>query len=175
GEDEVAGRAPERAGCRRGAAAARGGRGEHGSGARLPERAAVVLGAPGPRVGGRAPEERPRGCGAAGPGRDAGRAPGMRDPRQVVLRPLVTEKATTLKDERNQVSFQVAVDANKIDIRRAVEAIFNVKVTGVRTQVVFGKEKRMGRFVGRRASWKKAVVQLAPNNKIELFESKPEP
>ena len=85
----------------------------------------------------------------------------MRDPRQVVLRPLVTEKATTLKDDRNQVSFQVAVDANKVEIRRAVERIFNVKVTDVRTQVVFGKEKRMGRFVGRRASWKKAVVQLA--------------
>ena len=95
----------------------------------------------------------------------------MRDPRQVVLRPLVTEKATTLKDDRNQVSFQVAVNANKVEIRRAVEAIFNVKVTDVRTQVVFGKEKRMGRFVGRRPSWKKAVVQLAPDSKIELFES----
>jgi large subunit ribosomal protein L23 len=95
----------------------------------------------------------------------------MRDPRQVVLRPLVTEKATTLKDERNQVSFQVAVDANKVEIRRAVEVIFKVKVTDVRTQVIYGKEKRMGRFVGRRPSWKKAVVQLAPDSKIELFES----
>ena len=95
----------------------------------------------------------------------------MKNPRQIVLRPLVTEKATTLKDERNQVSFQVAVDANKVDIRRAVEGIFKVKVTGVRTQVIYGKEKRMGRFVGRRPSWKKAVVQLAPDSKIELFES----
>jgi large subunit ribosomal protein L23 len=95
----------------------------------------------------------------------------MKESRQVVLRPLVTEKATALKDDRNQVSFQVALDANKVDIRRAVEAIFKVKVTDVRTQVVFGKEKRMGRFVGRRPSWKKAVVQLAPDNKIELFES----
>jgi large subunit ribosomal protein L23 len=95
----------------------------------------------------------------------------MKDSRQVVLRPLVTEKATALKDDRNQVSFQVAMDANKVDIRRAVETIFKVKVTDVRTQVVFGKEKRMGRFVGRRPSWKKAVVQLAPDNKIELFES----
>ena len=95
----------------------------------------------------------------------------MKESRQVVLRPLVTEKATALKDDRNQVSFQVALDANKVDIRRAVEAIFKVKVTNVRTQVVFGKEKRMGRFVGRRPSWKKAVVQLAPDNKIELFES----
>jgi large subunit ribosomal protein L23 len=95
----------------------------------------------------------------------------MRDPRQVVLRPLVTEKATVLKDEQNQVSFAVALDANKVDIRRAVESIFKVRVTDVRTQVVYGKEKRMGRFVGRRPSWKKAVVRLAPDSKIELFES----
>jgi large subunit ribosomal protein L23 len=95
----------------------------------------------------------------------------VRDPRRIVLRPLVTEKATTLKDERSQVSFQVAMDANKIEVREAVEAIFKVKVTDVRTQVVFGKEKRMGRYVGRRPSWKKAVVSLAPGSKIELFET----
>ncbi len=87
------------------------------------------------------------------------------------MRPLVTEKATTLKDERNQVSFQVVPDANKVEIRRAVETIFKVKVTGVRTQVVFGKEKRMGRYAGRRPSWKKAVVTLAAGSKIELFDT----
>jgi len=95
----------------------------------------------------------------------------MRDPRQIVLRPLVTEKATTLKDDHNQVSFQVALDANKIEVRQAVESIFKVKVTRVRTQVVFGKEKRMGRYVGRRPSWKKAVVTLGAGSKIDLFES----
>jgi large subunit ribosomal protein L23 len=95
----------------------------------------------------------------------------VRDARQIVLRPLVTEKATTLKDDHNQVSFQVAIDANKIEVRRAIESIFNVKVTGVRTQVVFGKMKRMGRHVGRRASWKKAIVTLGPGSKIDLFES----
>ncbi len=95
----------------------------------------------------------------------------MRDPRQIVLRPLVTEKATTLKDAHNQVSFQVALDANKIEVRQAVEAIFKVRVTGVRTQVVFGKLKRMGRYMGRRPSWKKAVVTLGPGSKIELFET----
>ena len=95
----------------------------------------------------------------------------MRDARQIVLRPLVTEKATTLKDDHNQVSFQVAIDANKIEVRRAVETIFRVKVTGVRTQVVFGKMKRMGRHVGRKASWKKAIVTLGPGSKIDLFES----
>jgi large subunit ribosomal protein L23 len=95
----------------------------------------------------------------------------VRDARQIVLRPLVTEKATTLKDDHNQVSFQVAIDANKIEVRRAVETIFRVKVTGVRTQVVFGKLKRMGRHVGRRPSWKKAIVTLGPGSKIDLFES----
>ena len=95
----------------------------------------------------------------------------MRDARQIVMRPLVTEKATTLKDDHNQVSFQVAIDANKIEVRRAIETIFNVKVTGVRTQVVFGKMKRMGRHIGRRASWKKAIVTLGPGSKIDLFES----
>jgi large subunit ribosomal protein L23 len=95
----------------------------------------------------------------------------MRDPREVLVRPLVTEKATTLKDDQNQVSFQVAMDANKVEIRYAVETIFKVKVTDVRTQVVFGKEKRMGRYLGRRPSWKKAVVRLHPDSKIELFES----
>jgi large subunit ribosomal protein L23 len=95
----------------------------------------------------------------------------VRDARQIVLRPLVTEKATTLKDDHNQVSFQVAIDANKIEVRRAIETIFRVKVTGVRTQVVFGKMKRMGRHVGRRATWKKAIVTLGPDSKIDLFES----
>ncbi len=95
----------------------------------------------------------------------------MRDPRAVILRPLVTEKATTLKEEHNQVTFQVAMDANKVEIRRAVETIFNVKVAGVRTLVVFGKEKRMGRYRGRRPSWKKAVVTLGPGSKIPLFEA----
>jgi len=95
----------------------------------------------------------------------------VRDPRRIVLRPIVTEKATTLKDDHNQVSFQVAMDANKIEVRQAVETIFKVKVTRVRTQVVFGKVKRMGRYSGRRPSWKKAIVTLGPDSKIDLFES----
>lgn len=94
----------------------------------------------------------------------------MRDPRQVVLRPLITEKATALKEDQNQVSFEVAVDANKVEIRQAVEAIFRVRVTKVRTQRVFGKMKRMGRFRGRQPSWKRAVVSLAPGQKLDIFE-----
>jgi large subunit ribosomal protein L23 len=66
--------------------------------------------------------------------------------------------------------FEVASDANKVDIRRAVEKLWNVNVLRVRTSVVRGKEKRVGRFVGRRASWKRAVVTLAPGQNIEFFE-----
>jgi large subunit ribosomal protein L23 len=94
----------------------------------------------------------------------------MREARQVVVRPLMTEKSMRLKDERNAVTFQVVPDANKVEIRQAVEAIFNVKVSSVRTSTVEGKLKRMGRHQGRRPSWKKAVVTLAPGHKIELVE-----
>jgi len=94
----------------------------------------------------------------------------MREARRVVVRPLMTEKSMRLKDERNSVTFQVVPDANKVEIRQAVEAIFNVKVSAVRTSTVEGKLKRMGRHQGRRPSWKKAVVTLAPGHKIELVE-----
>ena len=94
----------------------------------------------------------------------------MRDPRSVLLRPLMTEKSMQQKDDLNAVTFQVAVDANKVEIRQAVERVFNVKVADVRTANREGKWKRMGRFEGRRASWKKAVVTLMPGHKIELVE-----
>ena len=94
----------------------------------------------------------------------------MRDPRAVVKRALITEKGTVLRELRRQYFFEVARDANKIEIRRAVEAIFNVKVQGVQTHQVRGKAKRQGRFVGRRSDWKKAIVTLQPDHKIELFE-----
>jgi len=94
----------------------------------------------------------------------------MREARQVVVRPLMTEKSMRLKDERNMITFQVVPDANKVEIRQAVEAIFKVKVRAVRTSTMEGKLKRMGRHQGRRPSWKKAVVTLAPGHKIELVE-----
>lgn len=94
----------------------------------------------------------------------------MRDPRSVLRRPLMTEKSMQQKDDLNAVTFQVAVDANKVEIRQAVEKVFNVKVAVVRTANRQGKWKRMGRFAGRRAGWKKAVVTLAPGHKIELVE-----
>ncbi len=74
------------------------------------------------------------------------------------------------KDDLNAVTFQVAPDASKVEIRHAVERVFNVKVADVRTASRQGKWKRMGKFEGRRADWKKAVVKLAPGHKIELVE-----
>ena len=94
----------------------------------------------------------------------------MRDPRSVLVRPLMTEKSMQQKEAHNMVTFEVAVDANKVEIRNAVEKLWNVQVTKVRTAIVRGKEKRMGRFIGRRPAWKRALVTLAPGQKIEFFE-----
>jgi large subunit ribosomal protein L23 len=94
----------------------------------------------------------------------------MRDPRHVLVRPLMTEKTMQQKEALNTVTFRVRPDANKVEIRAAVESVFNVKVTAVRTAAYEGKLKRMGRFQGRRADWKKAVVTLAPGHKIDLVE-----
>ena len=90
--------------------------------------------------------------------------------RDVLIRPLVTEKSTRLMNETNAYTFQVAPDATKTQIRQAVEQIFNVRVLDVRTMWVRGKQRRMGRFQGRRPDWKKAVVKLAPGQRIPIFE-----
>ncbi len=92
------------------------------------------------------------------------------DAQRVIRRPLITEKATKLKDASNTVCFEVDRDANKIEVRRAVEKLFGVKVLDVRVANREGKWKRMGRFVGQRKAWKKAWVRLAPDQKIEFFE-----
>ena len=93
-----------------------------------------------------------------------------REPRTVVRRALVTEKGTRLREGQNGFLFEVARDANKIQIKKAVESIFNVKVDTVRTLRVHGKPKRMGRYAGHRPDWKKAVVTLKKGQTIELFE-----
>ena len=93
-----------------------------------------------------------------------------RDPRAVILRPLMTEKSMRQKEEQNTVAFRVRPDANKVEIRAAVETIFSVKVAAVRTASFEGKLKRMGRHQGRRRDWKKAIVTLRPGHKIELVE-----
>ena len=94
----------------------------------------------------------------------------MKNPRSVVRRALITEKGTVLRELRNQYHFEVQRDANKIDIKRAIEALFQVKVASVRTQQMQGKVRRQGRYAGRRSDWKKAIVTLQPEQKIDLFE-----
>jgi large subunit ribosomal protein L23 len=107
----------------------------------------------------------------------------MRSPEQIIKRPLLTEKGTRLKETggqgesdldpetlKSQLLFEVARDANKVEIRHAVQKLWNVDVLAVRTSIVRGKEKRMGRFLGRRSSWKKAVVTIAPGQNVEFFE-----
>jgi len=94
----------------------------------------------------------------------------MRDARTIVRKALITEKGTALRELRNQYHFEVARDANKIEIQRAIETIFSVKVGHVRTMQMRGKVKRQGRHEGKRSDWKKAIVTLLPEQKIELFE-----
>lgn len=94
----------------------------------------------------------------------------MRDPRTVLRRPLITEKGSKLRERTNTYLFEIAPDANKHDVKRAVEALFHVKVLSVRTSNQHGKVKRLGRFVGRRPDWKKAIVTLAKDATIDLFE-----
>ena len=90
---------------------------------------------------------------------------------RVVRRPLVlTEKGNRLREAENQYLFEVARDANKIQIRKAVETVFKVKVQTVHTLKVRSKPKRLGAFLGRSRSWKKAIVKLAPGERIEFFE-----
>ncbi|HID94548.1 MAG TPA: 50S ribosomal protein L23 [Candidatus Latescibacteria bacterium] len=92
------------------------------------------------------------------------------DLRRIIRRPVVTEKAMVLRDSENKYIFEVEKRANKIQIKKAVEAIFNVSVEEVRTVSVHGKPKRLGRFQGRRSDWKKAIVTLKEGSRIEFFE-----
>ena len=94
----------------------------------------------------------------------------MMDLYQVIKRPLITEKGTRQKEQSNQLVFEVDRRANKILVRNAIENIFKVEVVSVRMMNVKGKERRVGRNVGRKADWKKAIVRLAPGENIEFFE-----
>ncbi|HLU68275.1 MAG TPA: 50S ribosomal protein L23 [Kofleriaceae bacterium] len=110
----------------------------------------------------------------------------MRAPQTIIKRPLLTEKSTRLRetgghdsafgepesaeDYAQKIVFEVAKDANKIEIRRAVEKLFNVQVSSVHTQIARGKKKRVGRYIGRRPARKKAIVTLQPGQTIEFFE-----
>jgi large subunit ribosomal protein L23 len=88
----------------------------------------------------------------------------------IIKRPLDTEKTNIQKESFNQVTFEVARSANRVEIKRAVEGIFNVKVADVRSMNVTGKIKRRGRITGKRKDWKKAIVTLMPGERIDFFE-----
>jgi large subunit ribosomal protein L23 len=88
----------------------------------------------------------------------------------IIIRPIITEKTNIQKELHNQVSFEVDRRANRIEIKRAVEEGFKVRVTSVRTLQVSGKRTQRGRISGKRRDWKKAVVRLAPGERIEFFE-----
>lgn len=92
-------------------------------------------------------------------------------PEQVIKRPIaLTEKAALLKEEQNQVIFEVELKANKIQIREAVEKLFDVKVASVNTLIQRGKSKRLGRKVHKHSNWKKAIVTLKPGSDIQFFD-----
>lgn len=88
----------------------------------------------------------------------------------IIKRPLITEKSTIQKESANQVTFEVNRKANRVEIKKAVEDIFKVKVASVKTIQVMGKFKRRGRILGKRNDYKKAIVKLMPGERIEFFE-----
>jgi large subunit ribosomal protein L23 len=92
------------------------------------------------------------------------------DNQKIIIRPIVTEKTHGLRDTLNQIVFEVHRDANRIQIGKAVEELFKVRVVIVNTMQVKGKRKRRGRIVGKRRDWKKAIVTLAAGEKVEFFE-----
>ena len=88
----------------------------------------------------------------------------------IIKRPVVTEKTNDQKENYNQITFEVDKRANRVEIARAVEKIFSVKVAKTRTVQIKGKIKRRGRILGKRKDWKKAIVTLMPGERIDLFE-----
>ena len=89
---------------------------------------------------------------------------------EIIKRPLITEKTSIQKELYNQLTFEVDRRANRIEIKRAIETIFNVRVSGVKTVQVIGKIKKRGRIIGKRRNWKKAIVRLMPGERIDFFE-----
>jgi len=94
----------------------------------------------------------------------------MLDEYKIIRRPIITEKGSDLKDENNQLVFEVDTKANKSEIKKAVEKIFKVNVLTVHTQNRLGKRKRLGRSAGRRKNWKKAIVTLREGDRVDFFE-----
>lgn len=92
------------------------------------------------------------------------------DVYKVIKEPHITEKGSLQKETNNQISFKVDRKANKVEIRRAVETLFNAKVLSVNTMNMKGKKRRLGKTSGKRPDWKKVIVKLAPGENIEFFE-----
>ncbi len=89
---------------------------------------------------------------------------------EIIKRPLITEKTSIQKELYNQLTFEVDRRANRIEIKRAIETVFNVRVSDVKTMQVRGKIKQRGRIIGKRRDWKKAIVKLMPGERIDFFE-----
>ncbi len=94
----------------------------------------------------------------------------MSDPRHVIIRPVVTERSTELADDQDAYTFIVEKGANKIEIRKAVELLFDVRVRDVNTMVYRGKVRRVGESIGKRPGYKKAIVKLAEGERIDVYE-----
>ena len=88
----------------------------------------------------------------------------------IIRRPVITEKTTIQKETANQITFEVAQQANRVEIKKAIEKLFSVRVASVRTAHVKGKRKQRGRIIGKRRDWKKAIVRLMPGERIDFFE-----
>ncbi|MDX2501066.1 MAG: 50S ribosomal protein L23 [Deltaproteobacteria bacterium] len=89
---------------------------------------------------------------------------------EIIIKPLITEKTSIQKELHNQLSFEVDRRANRIEIKQAIESIFNVRVAAIKTMQVTGKTKQRGRITGKRRDWKKAIVKLMPGERIDFFE-----
>ena len=89
---------------------------------------------------------------------------------EIIIKPLITEKTSIQKELHNQLTFEVDRRANRIEIKQAIESIFNVRVAAVKTMQVTGKTKQRGRITGKRRDWKKAIVKLVPGERIDFFE-----
>ena len=90
-------------------------------------------------------------------------------PQEVVIRPLITEKTLRIAERENAYTFQIRPTANKVQVRDAIERLFDVSVVGVRTQTFIGKMRRVGRYVGATQNWKKAVVKVKEGHTIEFY------
>jgi large subunit ribosomal protein L23 len=95
----------------------------------------------------------------------------MAELHDILLRPLVTEKTARAEADNNVYTFEVGINSNKVQIADAVQRLFGVKVESVRTQIVRGKNKRFGKYTGKRSNWKKASVKLAEGDLLNFFEN----